>query len=245
MRRYRHHWPGSMVLSVVNPVLFLVGVGLGIGALVDPAGAQPLAGVPYIVYFAPGLLAASAMQTAFVDAAHPVFDALHRTSTYRAAVATPLRTVDILLGHLLFVVFRLLTTSLVFVLVMILFGAAGSAAVALLPATAILTGITFAALGMTVAARAARTDQLASFFRFVILPLYLFSGTFFAVENLPEALQVIAYVTPLWHGVELSRGVSLGTMTPGLVLLHAGYLVVVAAVCVVLAHRAYRSRLES
>jgi lipooligosaccharide transport system permease protein len=222
MRRYRRTWLGTVMISVLNPLLFLTGIGLGLGRLVDQTGAT---GVSYLAFFAPGLLAASSMQTAFIEATRPVYDALHTTNTYRATATTPMRPGDILGGHLLFIVFRMLTTSLIFTLVMTALGASAAPTAALLPLAATLTGLAFATLGATLAATVRRPEQLATVFRFVILPLYMF--------------------TPLWHGVELCRDLSLGFATTGSVAVHVGYLVVVTVAGALLAVRSYRLQLSS
>ena len=114
MRRYRRTWRGSVVISVVNPLLFLLAMGAGLGRLVDANQSAQLAGTPYLDFLAPGLLAASAMQNAFVEAAYPVFRATRGQGAYPAAAATPLRPGDILAGHLLFVAFRVLTSGVLF-----------------------------------------------------------------------------------------------------------------------------------
>jgi lipooligosaccharide transport system permease protein len=243
MRRYRRTWPGTVVISVLNPLLFLTGIGLGLGRLVDQAGGQPVAGVTYLAFFAPGLLAASSMQTAFLEATRPVHDALRTTRTYLATAATPMRPTDILAGHLLFIAFRMLTTSAVFVLVMVAMGAAASPSVALVPLAAVLTGLAFAAPAAAFAARVTKAEQLTTVFRFVIMPLYMFSGTFFSVTKLPVGIRELAYATPLWHGVELCRDLSLGTGTAAGTALHVGYLTALAAVGVVAAARTYRLEL--
>jgi lipooligosaccharide transport system permease protein len=245
MRRYRHTWLSTVVISVLNPLLFLTGIGLGLGYLVDHTGNQPISGVTYLAFFAPGLLAASVMQTAFLEATRPVYEALHINKIYRATAATPMRPADILSGHLLFIAFRLTTTSAVFILVMTALSATKSAADVLVLLAAVLTGLAFATPAAALSAWVDRPEQLETIFRFVIMPMYMFSGTFFSVTRLPDVLAQLAYVTPLWHGVELCRSLSLGTATPYSVLGHVAYLSTLAALGAVVAARAYHLQLST
>ncbi|QUQ64971.1 ABC transporter permease [Kutzneria sp. CA-103260] len=243
MRRYRHTWLGTVVISVLNPLLFLTGIGLGLGRLVDQAGGTT-SGFTYLAFFAPGLLAASSMQTAFIEATRPVYEALHTTNTYRATATTPMRPGDILLGHLLFIAFRVLTTSAVFVLVMTAMGASVSRSVILLPLGATLTGLAFATPGAALAARVTGSQQLTTGFRFVIMPLYMFSGTFFSADSLPGFLPQLARLTPLWHGVELCRELSLATATASTVAVHVLYLGALTVAGALFATRSYRLQLS-
>ncbi|HEY2795334.1 MAG TPA: ABC transporter, partial [Micromonosporaceae bacterium] len=144
MLQYKRVWRGTIVISVANPVLFLIGIGAGLGKLVDHNAPAQIAGVPYVAFFAPGLLAASAMQTGFLESAGRVRQAAGWSGAYRGAVITPLEPEQILNGHLLFILFRLVSSSAAFIAVMACFGAARSWwALAVLPA-ATLTGLAFA-----------------------------------------------------------------------------------------------------
>src|ERR1700758_2765602 len=111
LKLYRRTWRGTIVISVANPLLFLLGIGVGLGRLVDRHGPSTLAGVSYTAFFAPGLLAASAMQTGFIEGGGRVTAAPGPTGAYRAAVTTPLEPAAIMAGHLLFIAFRVLTSS--------------------------------------------------------------------------------------------------------------------------------------
>lgn len=243
MLLYRRTWRGTIVVSVANPLLFLTAIGAGLGRLVDQGHGAP-GSVPYLTFLAPGLLAAATMQTAVIEAMGPVYEAGGSGGSYRSAAATPMRPDDILHGHLLYMVFRVVSSGAAFIAVMVAFGAARSApAVLLLPAVA-LTGLAFAAPMAAFAAWIDLPARLDLCFRFVIMPLYMFSGTFFAVEQLPPWLEPVVYVTPLWHGVELCRSLALGSAGPVPPVVHVVYLAVLACVGVVLARRSYRRRLH-
>jgi lipooligosaccharide transport system permease protein len=240
---YRRTWQGSLYSGILNPVLYLGAMGLGLGTLVNARGTASLGGVSYLTFLAPGLLAASAMQVAVADSTYPVFGSVKWLKTYQAAAATPLRPGDLFHGHLAFTALRLLANSAIFAIIMVFFGAVTSAWVIAAVPAAVLTGLAFAAPIESYAVVAKRDTSFALIFRFGMIPLFLFSGTFFPVSQLPAAIRPLAYATPLWHGVELCRSLSLGTATAGASAIHVGYLLAVTAGGVWAGHRTYRRRL--
>jgi Nod factor-specific ABC transporter NodJ protein len=245
MAQYRKTWRGTIVISVANPLLFLLGIGAGLGHLVDRHAPTQLAGVSYVAFFAPGLLAASAMQTGFMEGAGRVAMAAGWAGAYRSAATTPLEPAEILGGHLLFIAFRVLSSSAAFVGVMAVFGVSdGWWALATIPA-ALLTGLAFAAPAAAWAVGVRSPMQLNTVFRFVIMPMYMFSGTFFAVAQLPHWLRPVAYVLPLWQGVELCRSLSLGTTTTIGAGVHVAYLLVLIAGGILAGRVTYRRRLHA
>ena len=243
LTNYRRTWRGSIYTSVLSPVLYLGAMGLGLGKLVDAHGTARLGGVSYLAFLAPGLLAAAAMQAGIEESTYPVLGSVKWRGTYYAAAASPLRPADILHGHLLFTAMRLAMNSAIFLAVMAAFGAIASPwALAALP-VAVLTGLAFAAPIEAWAITVTKDSSFALVFRFGMIPLFLFSGTFFPVTQLPAWIRPLAYVTPLWHGVALCRSLSLGDATPGGTLVHAGYLAALAAVSIAAGNRTYRRRL--
>jgi len=246
LTNYRRTWRGSIYSSVLGPVLYLAAMGLGLGTLVDAHGTARLGGVSYLAFLAPGLLAASAMQAGIGESTYPVLGSVKWRGTYYAAAASPLRPADIFHGHLLFTTMRLAMNAVAFMAVMAAFGAIASPwALAALP-VAVLTGLAFAALVESWAITVSRDTSFALVFRFGMIPLFLFSGTFFPVTQLPAWIRPLAYVTPLWHGVALCRSLSLGQVHPddlGGALVHAAYLVALAAVSIAAGNRTYRRRL--
>ena len=242
---YRRTWRGTIYSSVLNPVLFLGAMGLGLGTLVNKHGTAHLGGVSYLVFLAPGLLAATAMETGIGECTYPILGSVKWNRTYQAAVASPLRPGDVFHGHQLFVTMRLLMNCAIFLAVMTAFGAARSPAViAALPA-AVLTGLAFAAPVEAWAITRNKDSGFAVVYRFVLIPLFLFSGTFFPVTQLPAWIRPVAYLTPLWHGVALCRGISLGTLTAGSAILHVGYLTAFVAAGLLAGQRTYRRRLHA
>ena len=243
--RYRRTWRGTIVVSVANPLLFLVGIGAGLGHLVDRHAPAQMAGISYAAFFAPGMLAAAAMQTAFLESSGTIARAAAPSGAYQDTVPTPLDPEEVMAGHLLFVAFRLVTSNAAFVAVMVCFGLLpGVRGLAVLLA-ATLTGLAFAtpAAAWAVGVRVQRQTQTV--FRMIIMPLYMFSGSFFALSQLPAPLRVLIGALPLAQGVELCRSLALGTAGVGAATAHAGYLFVIAARGFALAGPAYRRRLHA
>ncbi|HJP74181.1 MAG TPA: ABC transporter permease [Pseudonocardiaceae bacterium] len=243
MTRYRHNWRASAVISFLNPILFLLGLGLGLGTLVDATGHPPDSS--YLAFVAPGLLAASAMQTAFLELSYPVYRALRMGNSYRIAAGTPLEPGNILTGHLLYVVVRLATTSATFLAAMAIIGATHTISSLWTVPAAVLTGLAFATPAAAMAVSVQRGTSLNLVFRFVIFPLYMLSGTFFPVSQLPAWLRDIAYASPLWQGVDLCRTLSLGTATTTGTLTHVGYLAALTVAGTVAAWYCYRRQLHA
>jgi lipooligosaccharide transport system permease protein len=243
--RYRRIWRSSIWSSVLGPICYIGALGYGLGTLVDKHSTASLGGVSYLAFVAPAILASGAMNTGIGEASYPVFGSIKWNRVYIGAQASPLRPADIFRGHLMFMTMRLAMNSAVVVLVMWAFGAIRSAWVVLAYPAAVLTGLAFAA---PIAAWAVTVKLETSFnylFRFVMMPLMLFSGTFFPLSQLPGWLQTVADATPLWHGVALCRAFSLGTATsdPAGMIGHAAYLAALAAVGIWAGARTYRRRL--
>lgn len=214
---YRRTFRSSIFNSFIGPALFLAAMGVGLGGYVDRSG-NDLLDVSYLAFLAPGLLAATAMQTASFESTFPIMGGLVWSRVFHAMYATPIRPADIALGNLAWIGFRILLVSTVFVLVTVLFGAAASPLIVLAIPVAVLTGLAFAGPIAAYAATQRTMENFSAVFRFGITPLFLFSGTFFPIESLPAFLQPVAWLTPLYHGVALSRGLSLGTASDPLVL---------------------------
>ncbi|MEV4412027.1 ABC transporter permease [Catellatospora sp. NPDC049609] len=240
---YRRNWKGTIVISVANPLLFLVAIGAGLGTLVSSDN-QTLGGVGYLAFFAPGMLAAASMQNGMIESAFPVSHHRMPGNAYPVAVATPLEPVDVLHGHALFMAVKVAIGATAFCAVMFAFGVAASPLAVLALPAATLTGFAFA---MPVAAWAVTLPDVRpvqTLFKWVVMPLYLFSGTFFATAQLPEVLQHLVALTPLWHGVELCRALTLGTATWAGSLVHTGYLSAMALAGYLVARRTFHRHLH-
>ena len=239
---YRRTWRASVFSDFLSPLLFLAGMGFALGSLVDAEGAGGLGGVSYAAFVAPGVLAAQAMQTAVGETTFSVMGAIKWNRQYHAMLAAPLSPGDVVRGHLLFVLLRVTTTSAIFLVVAAALGTLRSPAALLALPVAVLTGMAFAGPVFAVAARSETDQPFHLLFRFVVTPLFLFSGTFFPISQLPEVLQWVARATPLWHGVAACRSLALGTAQVLPVLGHVAYLLAFVALGAALAHRSLRAR---
>jgi len=237
---YRRTWRGTLISSFVNPVFFLAAMGAGLGSLVD-SGEGDL-GVSYLAFVATGLLAANAMQNGAGDGSFPVMAGVLWRKNFIGTITTPLGPSDIIWGRLIWGGARLLFVLVVFAIIAVLFGAmeVGPAMLAIPPA--ILTGMAFTTV--VTAWTLTREDgrSLSSLFRFGIVPLFLFSGTFFPIAQLPGFLEPVAYATPLFHGVELVRKIALPDATDQIVTsmpmwVHVLYLLGMTAIGIVLSVR--------
>ncbi len=251
---YRRVWRGSIVSSFLNPVLFLAAMGVGLGSYVGQnagtaaaasgGGAAALGGVSYLIFIAPGLLASSAMQTAAGESTFPIMGGIVWDRTFLGMLTTPVRVRDVLLGKVAYICLRLALVCGVFFVVMLFFGAThGLQAILAVPA-AVLTGLAFTTPIVAYSATQKDATGFNALFRFGVIPLFLFSGTFFPIGQLPAILQPLAVITPLWHGVDLCRTLALGTADAPGVLIHVAYLGTMAAGGLVLANRTFRRRLE-
>jgi lipooligosaccharide transport system permease protein len=241
IHQYRRTWRGSIFTSFLYPVLYLAAMGLGLGTLINRH--HRLDGVSYLAFIAPGLLASTAMQIGTNESMYPVMAAIKWIRTYFAMLATPLRVVDVLVGHIVWIVIRLMTVSVIYLGIMWAFGAVESPlALVALPAT-VLTGMAFTTPIMAFASHQDNDAGFSTLYRFLIVPLFLFSGIFFPIGQLPGWLQPVAIATPLYHGVALCRGLVIGHIGLAAALGHAGYLLGVAVVGYFLALRGYRRRL--
>jgi lipooligosaccharide transport system permease protein len=241
---YRRIWRSSVWSSVLGPVFYLGAMGLGLGSLVNKHGTASLGGVSYLAFVAPAILATSAANTGMAEASWPVFGSLKWNKIYIGAQSSPLRPADIFRGHLMFMTMRLAMNAAVTIMFMWAFGAVRSAWVVLAWPVAVLTGVAFAAPIAAWAVLAKNEMSFVYIFRFGLIPLMLFSGTFFPLSQLPGWLRPVAYATPLWHGVALCRALSLGTgLGAAGALGHVAYLVVLAGIGIWAGGRAYRRRL--
>ena len=239
---YRRMWFGTMTVSFLNPIFFLLATGVLLGTLVDRSNPD-LGGLTYLEFVAPGLLAATAMQTAASVTTFPVRAGLKWWRTYHAVVATPVRVAELVSGVVAWAGVRVAFSVAAFALVAAIAGAFVSPLAALAPLAALLCGLAFAALIAALSASMESDQYLAALYRFVLVPLFLFSGTFFPITQLPGWLQPLAWVTPLWHGVELCRDLASGEISAVPTTIHVAYLVTLTLVGAVIAVRACAKRL--
>jgi lipooligosaccharide transport system permease protein len=234
---YRRLWHRSIAFGFLQPVLFLTAMGIGIGALLSADDLAAFGGVPYVHWLGPGLLAAMAMNTATFESTFPIMRKIMWGRNYEAMLATPLSVRNLVVGEQLWVSFRIGTLATVFLIVLAAFGIPRGPEAVLAIGVTMLIGAVFSTWLVAYTATQYNDVGFSAIFRFVINPLFLFSGTFFPLTRLPDQVEWIAWLTPLFHGVELVRGLILGGLDIGAALLHLAYLLVAAAIGAVLADR--------
>jgi lipooligosaccharide transport system permease protein len=245
LRVYRRTWRGTVFTGFLSPVLYLGAMGFGLGALVDRGSASGVDGVPYLQFVAPGLLAATAMQTAVGESTWSVEGAIKWQRQYHAMLATPLSVADVLYGHLAYAVLRVALASTVFLAVAAAVGAFPSWQVLLALPVAVLVGLAHAAPVFGFSAQQDGADGFNVLMRFVVVPLFLFSGTFFPIDQLPAVLHPLAWATPLWHGVSLCRDLALGRAAPGASVLHLAVMALWSLLGLVVARWSFTRRLAT
>ncbi|MFF5219215.1 ABC transporter permease [Micromonospora sp. NPDC000442] len=236
---YRRTWRAGAFSSFLLPTLTVLGFGVGVGAYID----QGVGGVSYLEWVVGGLLASTALQVAIGESTWTVFGNLQWSKIYLGQRSSPLRVADILAGHLAFVLFRVLASVIAFLLVTGVLGALRSPWAVLTVPVAALLALAVAAPTFAYAASVDSDSWLAMLFRFAVIPMTLFAGVFFPVESLPLVLRWLAYVTPLWHAVDLCRAAVLGVAPQWSVAGHLCYLAAWAAGGWLLARRVFARRL--
>jgi lipooligosaccharide transport system permease protein len=230
---YRRQWP-MFLAGLAEPLLFLASIGIGVGALIGDVTVGERS-VAFELFVAPGLLAAAAMNGAVFDTTFNFFVKLRYLRTYEAVLATPLQVRDVALGELLWALCRGGIYSAAFLAAMVALGLVPSPwAVLALPA-AVLVATAFAAAGLA-AATFLRSFVDFDLVQLTIVPMFLFSATFFPLEQYPEAVGWLVRVTPLYQGVELCRSLVLGDVRASL-LVHVAYLGALAVVAIRIANR--------
>lgn len=235
---YRRAWTMNILPNFFEPLLFLVAIGFGLGLYLR----NSVEGVPYGHFIAPGLAAAAAMNGAVFEVTFNVFVKANFARLYDAVITTPLEPEDCAAGELMWAVSRSLIYTVAFVSIMAALGyirsPAGAVALVALP----LVGLALGLVGLIFTSLVPSIDFYTYFFTLFVTPLFLFSGIFFPIEVLPKAVGVLAWFTPLYHGVEMARALTLGGDL-GAAGGHALWLVVFSAVLLPPALNLFRRRL--
>lgn len=238
----RRIWRSVTLVSIFTPLAYVLSLGIGLGKVVDNHGNS--LGVPYLVFVAPAFLAAAALQIAAAECAYPILGGFKWVRTFHGMAATPLTPAQICDGQLIWVGLRVFAGSAVYLAIMTAFGGTQRWQVLLAVPVATLTALAF---GAPVAALAATLEREGNgfnmIFRFVVVPMFLFSGTFYPIGELPRWGQWLAYVSPLWHGTVLARGAAIGHVGAASVLAHLAYLLLWLAVGLAVARWRFRVRL--
>ncbi len=221
----RRTFRGTLFTNFLMPFLYLTAMGVGLGGFIDSSSAQhSLGGLTYLAYIAPGLLATTAMQTAVFESTYPVMSGFKWQRVYFSMAATPLDATDIVFAQLAFIAFRAFTACGVFLLVMAAYGALDDALGAVLALlVVVLLAIAYAAPVAGLSARMKSENGFSLIYRLGLMPMFLFSGAFFPISQLGR-LAWIAYLTPIWNGVDLARMLTTGTVDLWPALAHTAYL---------------------
>ena len=237
-RRDRRALPTSIALGLLLPLGYLASLGLGIGRFVGRDQTW-LGGGRYVAWLAPGLLASTVVMAVAADCLWTVLGAVQWAGQYVAQAASPLAPRDIMLGHWLYVVQRIVVSAALQITVMGTFGAWRRPTAPLAVGAATLTGAALAATLMAWSVTRRTDGGFAVMQRFALTPMFLFAGTFFPVGQLPTALRYIAYCTPLYHGVSLCRGLMLPGTAGALMIANAAYLLALLGVGLTAGARSY------
>jgi lipooligosaccharide transport system permease protein len=224
---YKHGW--LVILSgFFEPLFYLLSIGFGLVRLVGDVAGPGGEPISYALFVAPALLAASSMNGAITESTFNFFFKLNYDKTFASILTTPMSPGDISLGELGWALIRGGLYAIGFLAVMVVMGLVRSPLVFLTVPGALLIGFAFAAVGMA-ATSFMRTWQDFDLIQLAILPMFLFSGTFFPLDTLPEPIRVVVQLTPLYHGVDLLRQLAVGVVGPN-TLIHVAYLLVMGFV---------------
>jgi lipooligosaccharide transport system permease protein len=203
---YRRTWKSSVISSFVAPLLYVLAMGVLLGGFVHVAPSRLEGATSYLAFIVPGLIAAQAMQTAVSETTYPVMAAIKWHKSFWAQMASPLEVRDLANAMLMFTLFRVGSTCGVYFLVMAPFGVFATWWGPVLAwLSTMLVGMAFATWTFAFSAFIDGPEAFGLIYRLGLIPLFLFSGSFFPVSNLGSVLEVVAEVTPLWHGVNLTR----------------------------------------
>jgi len=207
-------------IAIANPVLYLVSIGLGVGAYIDKnTGGMGVDGVSYITFLAPALLATAAIQGAIDESVYPTLEGFKWDKIFFSMNSTPLSGNHIAMGVFFNSLIRVTFTAVIYWFVMLAFGVLESPRAWLAIFTAIMAGAAFGAMMQALAGMLENEDIFFTVLgRFVIMPLFLFSGTFYPLTNMPIFLQWIGWISPLWHATELGRWLTYGHEISSLML---------------------------
>jgi lipooligosaccharide transport system permease protein len=240
---YRHQW--IIIFSgVFEPVFYLLGIGLGIGGIVGNVPERFVAGreISYLAFVAPALVATAAMNGAVFETIFNVFFKLNFAKTYDGVLATPMGITEIAIGEMLWALIRAALYAVAMFVIMLAFGLVLSPLGVLTVPAALLVAAAFAAAGLAGTSYLRTVNDFDVPMGLIVMPMFLFSGTFFPIEVYPEPLQWLMQALPLYHGINLIRGLSLGLVGPAQIW-DTVYLVAFFAICMTIAMRQMERKL--
>lgn len=200
-------YKSSIALNFVEPILYLAALGLGLGAFV-----KEINGVPYIKFIAPGIIASSSMFAAIYECTYGTYVRMTYQKTFDAILATPVNIQDLVAGELMWGATKSLLYGTIIIIVISLFGLVDSPLIIFVIPILFITGLIFAEISVIVAATVPGVDAFNYFYTLLMTPMFLFSGIFFPLDNLPPLVSKVAFFTPLYHFVNICRAFSSGRM---------------------------------
>jgi len=241
-------WMGAIIsFGLGNPIIYLVSIGLGIGALVDVnTGGQGIDGVSYIQFVAPALLATAAINALQDEVTFPTLQGFVWDKMFYAMYNTPISSRQITNGVMIAATTRGIFTVLLYEIVLLLFQAIPLESFLPLFISAISAAIAFGAAMLAVTVRIENDDALFAIIgRFIVAPMFLFSGTFYPLDQMPIYLQWIGWISPMWHSTQLGRFLSYGMpLEPWQFLMHTGFLTSLFVIGMLLAYPKFEERLQ-
>jgi lipooligosaccharide transport system permease protein len=205
VRNFSKLWRGALLPTFLDPLFYLVAMGFGLGTYL-----ATIQGIPYKDFIAPGLIASAAMWAAAFETTYNVYIKMEENRLYDALIATPVEVPDLVTGEIAWAATRSLIYGTSFLVVIAAFGLVDSWWALAIPIPLLLGGACFAVIGVGFTALIPKIDLYSYFFTLFITPMFLFSGIFFPLERLPDALEVVAWFTPLYHLVNLMRELATG-----------------------------------
>jgi lipooligosaccharide transport system permease protein len=240
MRVYSKNLPSNGLPPFLEPLLFLMGVGLGLGKRI----AGTMDGLPYIDFLGTGLLVTAAMFTAAYECSFGTFIRLEYEKVYDGMLAAPITVNNLIVGEIIWAGTKGLFFTFAVLCVLMAFGIVQLPAGLLTPLVGFVTGVMFATLSLWVTSFVKTINHFNFYLTGVISPMFFFSGVVFPISDLPDKVRFVAEIMPLTHAVRLSRAVCASDYTPAL-LLSVAYIAVFTAVFGVMATRRLRRRLVS
>ncbi|MFP5299408.1 MAG: ABC transporter permease [Actinomycetota bacterium] len=231
----------SFLFAVLVPVMFLSAMGFGLGSMVEEN--ESFRGVAYLAFFGTGILSATAMQAGVFEGSYPIMAKIIWQRNYEAILASPLSTRDIFIGELMWVAALQAQTATGFLIALSIFDVIGPLDALLVLPVVVLLGVACASVVMAYTATLQTDEAYTWLFRLVVTPLFLLSGTFFPIAELPGWAQALAHLTPLFHAVELVRQIALFEVEVS-ALWHFGFLVVMLGAGIAWGSRTFERRLK-
>lgn len=239
LRVFRRTWQHNLMFSVIEPLLYLSALGFGLGAFVEQ-----IEGMSYIQFITPGIIALSAMYSATFECTYGTFVRLHYQKTFHAMLAAPITVKDVILGEILYGALKSVLFGTVVLGVVAALGQIASWWALAIPLLLIVHGTVFAVMSMSYTSITTNIEYLNYYITLVILPFFLFGGLYFPVSSLPDWVQRINLVNPLFHSVEVCRALALGQVSSGL-WVHVALLAFLGAIMLPLPLKLMEKRLIS